>query len=78
MGNKSNKNLIYLVTLKPSSHRTAEENLGIGYLASVLLEKEYRVKIRDGWLDGSIDEEIIENEILKDKDEVLYVGTNSY
>lgn len=78
MGNKSNKNLIYLVTLKPSSHRTAEENLGIAYLASVLLEKGYRVKIRDGWLDGSIDEEIIENEILKDKDEVLFVGTSSY
>ena len=30
------KNLIYLVILKPTSHRTAEESLGVEYLASIL------------------------------------------
>lgn len=33
------KNVIYLVILKPTSHRTAEESLGVEYLASIL-EKE--------------------------------------
>lgn len=33
------KNKIYLIVLKPTSHRTAEESLGIQYLASVLINE---------------------------------------
>ena len=72
------KKLIYLITLKPSSHRTAEENLGIQYLASVLMSNGYIVKIRASWLDNSITTEYIYSEIISDKDEVLFVGTSSY
>lgn len=45
-------NFIILATPAPISHITAEENLGIGYLASTLREKGYNVKIIDGWLMG--------------------------
>ena len=38
-------------TLLPSVHRTAEENLGLGYLASVLRDAGYAVKIVDAWLE---------------------------
>ena len=72
------KKLIYLITLKPSSHRTAEENLGIQYLASVLISNGYVVKIRDSWLDNSIETDDIYNEIISDKEKVLFVGTSSY
>jgi len=72
------KNLVYLVVLKPSSHRTSEESLGVAYLASVLENAKYTVKIRDAWLDTSINTDDIYNEIIKDKDQVCFVGTSSY
>lgn len=72
------KNLIYLVTLKPSSHRTAEESLGIQYLASSLVKSGFRVKVRDAWLDCSLDVSDVEREIVGDSEEVLFVGTSSY
>lgn len=72
------KNLIYLITLKPSSHRTAEENLGIQYLASMLSSSGYRVKIRDAWLDDTLDDRQIEKKVLSEKEDVLFVGTSSY
>ena len=46
--------IIYLVVLKPSSHRTAEESLGIQYLAASLIAEGYVVRVRDAWLDNKI------------------------
>lgn len=43
---------IILMTLTPVTHRTAEENIGMGYIASSLREKGYKVKILDEWLEG--------------------------
>ncbi len=72
------KNVVYLVVLKPSSNRTAEESLGVQYLASVLESAGYTAKIRDAWIDNTITEQSILDEILKNKSEVLFVGTSSY
>jgi anaerobic magnesium-protoporphyrin IX monomethyl ester cyclase len=49
---------IILATPAPISHRTAEENLGIGYLAAVLRSNGYTVGIVDGWLEGMTPEMI--------------------
>lgn len=43
---------IVLATPAPVSHRTAEENLGLGYLAAVLRQQGYSVEVIDGWLEG--------------------------
>ncbi|GAA3434190.1 B12-binding domain-containing radical SAM protein [Kutzneria kofuensis] len=43
---------IVLATPSPVTHRTAEENLGLGYLAAFLREAGYEVTIVDGWLRG--------------------------
>lgn len=72
------KKKIYLVVLKPTSHRTAEESLGIEYLASVLIKEGYEAKIRDTWIDNSINEEIVFHEIIQEKNDVLFVGVSSY
>ena len=72
------KNLVYLVVLKPTSHRTSEESLGVAYLAGVLEENNFEVRIRDAWLDSSISTEDIYNEIMDNKDRISFVGTSSY
>ncbi|PGH41888.1 radical SAM protein [Micromonospora sp. WMMA1996] len=41
-----------LTTPAPVTHRTAEENLGLGYLAAVLREDGWQVDVVDGWLEG--------------------------
>lgn len=43
---------VALVTPHTLSHRTAEETLALGYLASVLRNNGYSVVIVDGWLRG--------------------------
>ena len=43
--NMPNNNFIILATPAPISHRTAEENLGLGYLTAVLREKGYKTKM---------------------------------
>lgn len=43
---------VTLATPPPITHRTAEENLGLGYLASVLRKNGQAVQIIDGWLNG--------------------------
>jgi anaerobic magnesium-protoporphyrin IX monomethyl ester cyclase len=49
---------VVLATPAPVSHRTAEENLGLGYLAAILRQNGYEVSIIDGWLEGLSPEEI--------------------
>jgi hypothetical protein len=44
--------VIVLATPAPVTHRTAEENLGLGYLAAVLRQHGYQVRVVDGWLAG--------------------------
>lgn len=72
---KNNK--IWLITLAPKTHRTAEENLGIGYLKSALIENGYSVEIIDGWL-HDLSVETVYERILKEKDHTLFVGLSSY
>ena len=43
---------IVLATPAPVTHRTAEENLGLAYLAAVLRRAGYPVVVVDGWLAG--------------------------
>lgn len=43
---------VVLATPSPVTHRTAEENLGLGYLAAYLREAGYEVTVADGWLEG--------------------------
>lgn len=50
---------VALITPHTLSHRTAEETLALGYLASVLRENGYLVTIIDGWLRGIGSSEII-------------------
>ncbi|MGH3569495.1 MAG: B12-binding domain-containing radical SAM protein [Pseudonocardia sp.] len=46
------------MTPAPVTHRTAEENLGLGYLAAVLRGSRYQVRVVDGWLAGLTSEQI--------------------
>lgn len=68
---------IFLVTLSPKTHRTSEENLGIEYLKSALVQSGYDTHIIDAWLNELDVDEVFE-EIIKDKDNILFVGISSY
>ncbi len=69
------KKIIAFVTPPSTSHRTAEENLGIKYIASTLISNNYKVKIVDGWLEGYSRETIIKK--LTDSN-LCAVGFSSY
>ena len=71
------KNKIILVTLAPKTHRTSEENLGIEYLKSSLVEKGYEVEIIDAWL-NNLSVEVVFEKIIQDKNDILFVGISSY
>jgi len=70
-----NKKKIILLTLSPISHRTAEENLGLGYLTSILRNNDFEVEIIDAWLKEMPVEKVYEKVINKN---VLFVGISSY
>lgn len=71
------KNKVFLITLSPKTHRTAEENLGIEYLKSSLINKNYDVEIIDAWLNNYTVDEVFE--YLKSQEEnILFVGISSY
>jgi len=67
---------IILTTPAPISHRTAEENLGLGYLASVLRANGYNVKIYDAWLNGLTPEELAAK--ILSSPMPLFVGMSTY
>lgn len=69
-------NFVILATPSPVSHRTAEENLGLAYLAAALRNKNYDVKIIDGWLEGLSYQEVAQK-ILGGK-KPLFVGFSAY
>ena len=75
--NTQNKNnFIILATPAPISHRTAEENLGLGYLSAVLRNKGYNVKILDAWLNGWSTEELAVK--ILSEETPLFVGISAY
>lgn len=67
-----NKPVVLLVTTATSSSRTAEENLGLGYIAAACREKDINAIIIDGWLEELTSEDII-NRIL-DFEKPIFVG----
>lgn len=67
---------VVLATPSPTSHRTAEENLGLGYLCSSLRGKGFSVLIIDGWLNGW-DVKRLSKEIL-DNSPKLFLGFSCY
>lgn len=67
---------ITLATPPPITQRTAEENLGLGYLASVLRKNGQNVQIIDGWLNGLSSHELA-SEILKTPPET-FLGFSCY
>lgn len=71
------KNKVILVTLSPKTHRTSEENLGLGYLKSSLNESGYSVEIIDGWLCNYTLDEVF-NRIIADEGNILFIGFSSY
>ena len=70
-----NKRII-LTTLSPNTHRTSEENLGIGYLKSALEKNGYIVDVIDGWLENLSVEQVY-SRIIKNND-ILFVGISTY
>ena len=67
---------IILTTLSPKTHRTSEENLGIEYLKSSLVNNGYEVIIIDGWLNELSVDEVFEKIISYN--DILFVGISSY
>lgn len=67
---------VVLATPPPITHRTAEENLGLGYLASVLRENGQSVQIIDGWLNGLSPHDLAA-EILKNSPKT-FLGFSCY
>jgi len=67
---------VLLATPPPVSHRTAEENLGLGYIAATLREADKRVKIIDGWLEG-LNTHQMADEILNNPPSVM-LGFSCY
>lgn len=68
---------IFLITLSPKTHRTSEENLGIAYLKSSLIQKKYNVEIIDAWLNEYTVDEVFEK-LMNEKDNILFIGVSSY
>jgi len=67
---------VTLATPPPITHRTAEENLGLGYLASALRENGQSVQIVDGWLNGLSSHDLA-SEILKNPPKT-FLGFSCY
>lgn len=59
------KPLVVLVTTATASNKTAEENLGLGYIAAVCRKENYDVDIIDGWLGNLNSQQVIDKIQLK-------------
>ena len=68
--------LIVLATPPPVTHRTAEENLGLGYLAAVLRQAGFSVRVVDGWLAGMSTQRLAETIVAGPR--ALFVGFSCY
>lgn len=68
---------IILITLSPKTHRTSEENLGLEYLKSSLVENNYDVEIIDAWL-NELDVNEVYQKIIKQDNNILFVGISTY
>lgn len=70
--------VIYIVP-PAKSHRTAEENLGVGYLASYLRKNDIKVIIIDAWL-GKISHQDLNKKIdeIFISNDVLFIGISTY
>ncbi len=73
---ENNKKVVVLVTPPSHTHRTAEENLGIGYLASSLRTKGFPVVIIDAWL-YNYPINILVEKILIIRN-ILFIGVSCY
>ncbi len=62
------------------SHRTSEENLGVGYLTSVLRKNSYNVSIIDAWLENLSFDEIKFRicQELETSEKILMFGISTY
>jgi radical SAM superfamily enzyme YgiQ (UPF0313 family) len=71
--------VLYVVPLA-ESHRTAEENLGVGYLVAFLKNKGYKSEVIDAWLEGLNDAELFQriDYYIKSCQKVLFVGISTY
>lgn len=67
---------VVLVNSPAFSHRTAEENLGLGYLAASLRRHQYSVDIIDAWLEKLTPLEVAQRIIASEPP--LYVGVSAY
>ena len=73
---QNKNNFIILATPAPISHRTAEENLGLGYLSAILQSKGYDVKILDACLSKWTPEELAQK--ILNEPAPLFVGISAY
>jgi radical SAM superfamily enzyme YgiQ (UPF0313 family) len=67
---------IILATPSPVTHRTSEENLGLGYIAAVLRREGYKVYIIDGWLSGITSKRIAERILCQNSP--LFIAFSCY
>lgn len=67
---------IVLATPTPLSHRTAEENLGLGYLAAVLRGAGFDVRVIDAWLEGLTTGDLVDR--IRAIRDPLWVGFSCY
>lgn len=70
------KKHVVFVTAAPISNRTTEENLGIGYLASVCRNNGFDATIIDGWIENLTGEQIVKR-IMNIKN-ILFIGFSCY
>ncbi|MDP3947404.1 MAG: radical SAM protein [bacterium] len=67
---------IVLLTPPSHTHRTAEENLGLGYLAATLRAAGFPVRIVDGWLRNLTIEEVVRE--ISATPHPLLIGASCY
>jgi hypothetical protein len=67
---------VVLATPSPVTHRTAEENLGLGYIAAILRQGGYKVIIIDAWLEGLSTQTLVDRILAVGP--ALWIGFSCY